>query len=48
MGRRNISQKHFGGKSRNGSDCDAVLSRLGIIAIASSFMMWNIIAGILL
>jgi len=45
-GRRNKSYQNSGGENKNGSDCDDVLSRLGIIAIASGGMMWNIVAGI--
>ena len=43
VGRRNESYQNSGGESKNGLDCNDVLSRLGIIAIASSCIMWNML-----
>ena len=38
-----VSYQHSGCESKNGLDCNDVLSRLGIIAIASSCIMWNML-----
>jgi len=46
VGRRNKSYQNSGDKSKNGLDCNDVLSRLGIITIVSTCMMWNIIIDV--
>ncbi len=42
---RVVSYQNSGCESKNGLDCNDVLSRLGIIATASSCIMWNMLYG---